>query len=753
MSKIEGLPAIHFISLEESVDRRNNLQNWFDKYNITNYVSHLFKRFAEYNHQLVGPFVHMLAEHSKGPITSHFCLLKELYETYDDEYFLIAEDDLSLEPVEYWNFTWQEFYENLPEDWNCVQLLVIKENECDNYYFQERENRDWCAGAYLIKREYIKLLIELYYPNNIFNLDIKDLIYPPIIEHLLFTNKEGVYCFPLFVEDCYATKSSLLPENAHAELINGQGPNHHSSYHSVMNWWKNTGKLLTIDQIKKGKMNHIYQEPQFGEDWFGYPNLYTQIIKKFPSGSNFVEIGSWKGKSSAFMAVEIANSYKNINLYCVDTWEGSVEHQGTEELNSLYNIFSDNMKPLTDYHIPLRMTSLEAAKQFENNSLDFVFIDASHEYEDVKNDINAWFPKVKNGGIIAGHDYYVTGHDYFPGVKKAVNEIFDIAKLKFDEGCWIYEKSIKENKDISKVLFLGRNSKSDIWEYDFISNKILPSNIYKQDYFMTLNDVRNTNQTFDVLIYSARDPNNYCWGWMPSYEEVLECVLKVKPKIIIQLSDEFLSEDLQQHNELATYCELFLRQHHHPNYKYYTNTLHIPLGYINGFNTEGKDIRKISNRKLNWSLVGCQKSDRKKCIKHFIEIDNFLISMFDENTLSGEDDYIVTRKDIFNLYNNTIFCPATRGWTTLNAGRIYEAAMCGAIPVIVGSKEEIDSTFKYEENPPCIFATSWEEASNICKELLNDKEKLQQIQDNLLLWWNHRISKIGVEVNKILSNN
>ena len=86
-------------------------------------------------------------------------------------------------------------------------------------------------------------------------------------------------------------------------------------------------------------MNHIYQEPQFGENWFTYPNLYKKIVNEFPSGSKFVEVGSWKGKSAAFMAVEIANSNKQIDFYCVDTWEGSVEHQEYSELSELYYIF------------------------------------------------------------------------------------------------------------------------------------------------------------------------------------------------------------------------------------------------------------------------------------------------------------------------------------------------------------------------------------------------------------------------------
>jgi predicted O-methyltransferase YrrM len=82
------------------------------------------------------------------------------------------------------------------------------------------------------------------------------------------------------------------------------------------------------------------------------------------------------------------------------------------------------------------MSSLEAAAQFEDNSIDFVFIDAAHEYEFVKEDIAAWYPKVKPGGLFAGHDYNWTG------VHKAVSE-FSQQYNKFvysSELCWITSK-------------------------------------------------------------------------------------------------------------------------------------------------------------------------------------------------------------------------------------------------------------------------------------------------------------------------
>lgn len=176
-----------------------------------------------------------------------------------------------------------------------------------------------------------------------------------------------------------------------------------------------------------------------GEDWFTYPNFYSSVVKKFPDESKFVEVGCWRGRSACFLGVEIFNSGKNISLDCVDTWEGSEEHVGYSilENDGLYKEFMLNIEPLGKIIRPLRMTSLEAAKLYQDESLDFVFLDASHKYEDIKADIEAWYPKVKPGGIFSGHDYPA-----WTQVVAAVNDFFHPKgmNLSTSESCWIHYK-------------------------------------------------------------------------------------------------------------------------------------------------------------------------------------------------------------------------------------------------------------------------------------------------------------------------
>jgi len=208
------------------------------------------------------------------------------------------------------------------------------------------------------------------------------------------------------------------------------------------------------------KLEHIYQNESFGENWFSAHKLYSDVANLFPSGSVFVEVGSWKGKSAAYMAVELANVNKDIKFFCVDTWQGSAEHADShrQELPQLYDIFLNNMKPLEKYYTPMKISSLEAAGKFADASLDFVFIDASHEYQDVLNDIAAWWPKVKPGGILAGDDFSSS----WPGVVQAVKESFESFEIL--DCCWVVNKPALTTPKIA-VYAISKNEEQNIDQF------------------------------------------------------------------------------------------------------------------------------------------------------------------------------------------------------------------------------------------------------------------------------------------------
>ncbi len=152
-------------------------------------------------------------------------------------------------------------------------------------------------------------------------------------------------------------------------------------------------------------------QPHFYQDvpgWFDWPDVYASLVEVLPDGAHVVEVGAWQGQSAAFMGVEIANSGKAIRFDAVDTWQGSDEpqHQNDPDVQHgrLYDVFLANTAPVRQYVRPIRSTSVDAAEQYGDASLDVVFLDGDHTTEAVLADLQAWWPKVKPGGWLLGHD-------------------------------------------------------------------------------------------------------------------------------------------------------------------------------------------------------------------------------------------------------------------------------------------------------------------------------------------------------------
>jgi len=186
-------------------------------------------------------------------------------------------------------------------------------------------------------------------------------------------------------------------------------------------------------------MEHFFQNIE-SENWFDFSDIYRMAVKRFPSDSHFVEIGTWKGKSSCFMAVEIINSGKTINFDCVDSWSHPEISLNSLEIStdtgSAYDVFLNNISPVRNLINVIKENSWEAANKYNDECLDFVFLDARHDYLSVRRDLQSWFPKVKKGGIMAGHDYYI-----HMGVFPAVHEYFQNKQnVQQQNNCWVVEK-------------------------------------------------------------------------------------------------------------------------------------------------------------------------------------------------------------------------------------------------------------------------------------------------------------------------
>jgi predicted O-methyltransferase YrrM len=151
------------------------------------------------------------------------------------------------------------------------------------------------------------------------------------------------------------------------------------------------------------------------------------LAKKASKLQYVVEVGSWMGRSTTAMA----DNMEGLGvILAVDTWKGSEEHESflaDKPIDFVYQIFCKNLKNHIDSRrvCPVHLSSIDAARVFQAigyAGFDMVFIDASHDYENVKADIKAWKLLVKPGGLLCGHDW---GH---PPIVQAVRELLGTPK-------------------------------------------------------------------------------------------------------------------------------------------------------------------------------------------------------------------------------------------------------------------------------------------------------------------------------------
>lgn len=165
-----------------------------------------------------------------------------------------------------------------------------------------------------------------------------------------------------------------------------------------------------------------------GPVWFSGAEIYRRYVASVTGPSVAVELGAWKGRSTCFMGVEIANSGKPIIFYAVDHWRGIEGEEGYEpdpddQSGQLFEVFQRNIAAVAEHVNVIRSDTAAAAKQFEDASIDFLYIDANHTYDGVLRDLTAWFPKVKTGGTIAGDDWCFSVHGEHT-VRNAVTDFF-----------------------------------------------------------------------------------------------------------------------------------------------------------------------------------------------------------------------------------------------------------------------------------------------------------------------------------------
>lgn len=169
-----------------------------------------------------------------------------------------------------------------------------------------------------------------------------------------------------------------------------------------------------------------------------------KTIEKFVKENGWthgVELGVWEGATFRYLV----QNCPNLHLIGVDLYAPQPENTGPEKWTpgenghrwdheTYYNNLLRFCKQYPDRAGIIKDYTTSAATHFEEESLDFVFIDADHSYEGVKNDIEAWESKVKSGGYVIGHDIH------FDSVNKAVTEKYGNTYRTADDFLWYVVK-------------------------------------------------------------------------------------------------------------------------------------------------------------------------------------------------------------------------------------------------------------------------------------------------------------------------
>ena len=131
--------------------------------------------------------------------------------------------------------------------------------------------------------------------------------------------------------------------------------------------------------------------------------LLYRLAKEVPSGQAIVELGSWKGKSTVWLAKGTEAGQRN-KVYSIDSHSGSKAHISEGETNT-YPAFINNLTKagVQGIVVPLVKTSTEAVKRWQEG-IGLLWIDATHEYEDVKHDFLSWERHLLPGARVAFHD-------------------------------------------------------------------------------------------------------------------------------------------------------------------------------------------------------------------------------------------------------------------------------------------------------------------------------------------------------------
>jgi len=225
--KLKNFGPLYYINLDGQPERDSAMQSMCNYWELNpTRVSAFDGRHGDLNHILEGSHDIGITSGEVGCVTSHLKAIKQWYETTDTPYAIFAEDDVSFDTAFFWKFTWDEFVEKLPYDWDVVQLAIINPGVV-YASMHARWVNDFSTACYMITRHHAKKLIDHHCVGDKFRLD-QGVKPRPVADDLIY-NCGRTYAIPLFHYKI-ELGSSIHPE--HIEVF------HKGSHQGILHHWK-----------------------------------------------------------------------------------------------------------------------------------------------------------------------------------------------------------------------------------------------------------------------------------------------------------------------------------------------------------------------------------------------------------------------------------------------------------------------------------------------------------------------------------
>ena len=237
--KLKGMPPIYYLNLDGQPERKQYMEQQFKYWEIENYerISAYDGRDDDLSDIIKGRYPDNMSSGEVGCTTSHLKALKHYLETSDAPCAVIMEDDVDLQLVKNWNFTWKEFYGLLPYDYDVIQLAIICTGPL-HVALHKRFVNDFSTASYMITRHHAEKIVKHHVRGDKYKLDQG--VKPRAVADDLVYNSGNTFSIPIFLYRI-ALGSSIHPE--HVDFF------HKSSHDGLLQFWTQTGCDLNINEL------------------------------------------------------------------------------------------------------------------------------------------------------------------------------------------------------------------------------------------------------------------------------------------------------------------------------------------------------------------------------------------------------------------------------------------------------------------------------------------------------------------------